>query len=250
MIAWLRRTLAFTRFTLQEYLRSGRILVELVILVAALWIFFWPRGDEGIDAHQFFNIGGILILALSIYTTAVMMGLGARPQGYIVLSRSLGRRGYLMGLYLAALTVIAAIFLLLTLSVLAINPPRDLHIQGWLLGALPLLLDVAILASFTMLIAPLVLSSGMRLLLLSMLAIALSTDVSAIKGFSIERVLRPLQTLISLPLLPAMSGFELAVNRNYNQAAVAILVGQVALTAALLAFALSAFDRRELMLTS
>ena len=46
MIAWIRRVIAFTRFTIQEYSRSGRIMIEFIAVMVALWLFFWPRGAE------------------------------------------------------------------------------------------------------------------------------------------------------------------------------------------------------------
>lgn len=51
-------------------------------------------------------------------------------------------------------------------------------------------------------------------------------------------------------LLPALRGFELAAQRDYSIAALAILLGQALLALALFSCALFAFTRRELILKS
>ena len=251
---WPRRTLAFTRFTLQEYVRSFRILAELCAVVAVVWLFFWPRGTKGLDGDQFFGLGGLCILALTAYTTFAVVSLGKRPQGYVVLARRLGRRGYVLGLYLAALTVITVMYLLLTALVLLANVLNsqsfNLSPGEWLLGSLPLLLNVALLAAFVTLLTPLVITAAPRLLILGGLVVALSRgrDVELIGQLPGGAVWQALQMALSVPLLPALSGFALALQRGYDLAALGILLSQVALTAALLASALLIFDRRDLLL--
>jgi hypothetical protein len=253
MMPWMRRTLAFTRFSLQEYIRSGRILIEIIAMMIAVWLFFWPRGSVGAPTSKFFNLGGLFLLGLTIYTTASIMGLGNRPQGYVLLARRLGRRGYIMGLYLAALLVVLLVYLVLSLLFVGLGAGSGtltMGLKSWVMGSVPLLLNVALLAAFMTLISPLVLSSGLRLLVLGFLAVALSTDVQKIGQFQIGTFLKPIQSLLALPLLPPMNAFELAIQQSYDRAAIGTLLGQLALTAALIAFALSAFDRRELILSA
>jgi hypothetical protein len=252
MIAWVRRTLWFAWFSLQEYARSGRIVVELAATVVAVWLFFYPRDLGGLAPQQFFSLGGLFIFALTAYTTVALMNLGNRPQGFVLVARPLGRKGYLFGLYAAVLAIATAMYLLLSVLAIGLNTlqgqPVYFTLIVWLAGSLPLLLDVALIAAFVTLVSSLVLSSMPRLALLALLTLAVSTDLLGPTASPLADLLRPVQALLGLPLLPALSGFALAVQQTYNQNAIAILLGQVAVTLVLLALSTYAFSRRDLVL--
>jgi hypothetical protein len=246
---WLRRSGVFARFTVREYVRSGRILVELLAMPIATWLFFWPNGAvRGLDPIWFFSMASVFMLLLSAYTAFAFMRLGNRPQGYVVLSRDLGRGGYLIGLYVANLAVIVVIYLLFSLLVYLIWITRLPRISPgtWLLGSIPLLLNAAIVAALITLIAPLVLPNQPRLLILGLIVLSLGGNV--FRAFVNSATLRPLQALLAVPLLPILGGFELAAERTYTAAALITLAGQVLSILVLLGAALLAFERRELIL--
>src|SRR5918911_5384023 len=121
----LTRTYRFVAFTLVEYARSGRILVELLASMVFFYIFL-RRSDSGTQANYFFSTTGLFVLGLTFYTTSAIMGLGDRPQGYLILARRLGRGGYLLGLYLATQTVVWAMYGLLSLGAALTNPVEGL----------------------------------------------------------------------------------------------------------------------------
>lgn len=253
-MAWLSRTLAFAGFALQEYLRSGRVVVELAALAAAVWLLFYPRDLAGISAQQFFTLAGLVIFGLTAYTTLVLTNLGNRPQGYVLISRPLGRTGYLLGLYVAILALATFLYLLLSGAVVVLHALRGSQLalapEQWFAGSLPLMLDAALIAALVMLLSALVLSSAPRLILLAVLVFALSSDILAQSDSPLATVAQPLQSVLSLPLLPVLSGFALAVQQTYTPAALGIIAGQVAVTALLLVAALYAFSRRDLILPS
>src|SRR5919112_884135 len=115
-----RRIVIFARLSLTEYVRSGRVLIELTLAIAFWGLFFQnPRGFVTLD--QVFQLSGIFTLLLTLYTTSAMLSLGDRPQGYIVLTRPLGRRGYLLGLYIAAVLVVWLTFLVIVVLTLIVN---------------------------------------------------------------------------------------------------------------------------------
>jgi len=254
MSAWSRGTMAFAGFTLQEYLRSGRIAVEGVAVLAAVWLLFWPRSASGLDGRLFFSLGGLFLLALGAYTAMAIMRLGNRPQGYVLLARRLGRSGYLLGLYLASIIVVLATYLSLSLVVALIYAlyrlPLNLTLAGWWLGTVPLVLDMALAAAFMTLLSPLVMSAAPRLTILALFVVALSTDLTKMAALPIANVLGPLQMLLGLPLLPVMGGFALAVQQTYGPGALGIIAGQVVVGWALLTAAVYAFERRDLILSS
>ena len=246
------RTLRFVAFTLVEYMRSGRILVELLAMVAFFYLFLWrwPMSPE-----YFFSNVGLFVLALTFYTVSAMMGLGDRPQGYVLLVRRLSRVGYLIGLYIAALTIILISYGLISLGVTLLNRIEGLDARGWLLGTLPLLLNAALFGALLTLLAPMVLTSGKRLAVLALIAIAFSGSLIggqtlATMPETLATVLNILRTIFSTPLLPAFTGFELSVSRNYTGISFLTPIAQLFLTIGLLSLAVYAFARRDIIFSS
>lgn len=248
------RTLVFTGFTLIEYIRSARILIELIAAAACYAIFL--RSDQpGVDPQHFFLIAGLFTLGLTIYTTSAMIGLGDRSQGYLILVRRIGRTGYLLGLYTSALVVIASIYGLLSVATFALSHFQGLSLTSWLLGTLPLLLNVGLLAALFIMLSPLVFSTGWRLLVLGLIALAFSGSFfgnAALDSLTptIRNIIYGLQALLSWPLVPAFSGFELARTRDYSGSAPVILIAQSSLLVALLGISLYTFSRREVILSA
>jgi hypothetical protein len=245
------RTLRFTAFTLVEYARSGRILVELAATVAAFYLFF-RRFVTPMTPEYFFSTAGLCTLALTFYTASTVLGLGDRPQGYLVLARRLGRGGYLLGLYLAAQALIWAVYGALSLGAALYNPVQGLGLRGWLLGTAPLLLNAALLSALLLLLAPMVLSTGWRLAILAVVALAFSGNLIggptlATLPPALATALDVLRTLFSTPLLPAFTGFALAVSRDYSGINALIPLAQLSLTLGLLGLAIYTFSRRELI---
>ncbi len=247
----LLRTLRFTGFTLLDYIRSARILVELIATLAFFFVFL-RRWNEGIDSQYFFTVVGVFSLLLTFYTTSAVIGLGDRPQSYVVLARRLSRSAYLIGLYLTAIAVIGGIYGLISIGTAIFNPVLDMQLQDWALGSLPLLLNVGILAALLLMLSPMVFSAGWRLLVLGLIAVAFSSNF--IGGPLLQSLpevarllLRSAQTILSLPLVPAFNGFALALNRDYSGPALAVILAQFFLLIALLTLALYAFARRDLV---
>ncbi|HEX5692263.1 MAG TPA: hypothetical protein VFX76_19745 [Roseiflexaceae bacterium] len=247
----LNRLLHFVVFTLIEYARSGRILVEILATMVFFYIFLW-RWTARPD--YFFSTVGLFTLVLTFSTIAAMQNLGDRPQGYLILMRQIGRGTYLMGLYLAALVVVLAIYLLVSLGAILLQRIVGMDAQIWLLGSLPLLLNVALLGSLLMLLAPMVLTASWRLAVLALFAIAfsgnlLSGPVMARLG-PIARALEVLRTIFSTPLLPPFTAFELSRTQNYSGINAIIPIAQLSLTLGLLALAVFSFSRRELIFST
>jgi hypothetical protein len=245
------RTFRFVGFTLVEYARSGRILVEL-LASAVFFSIFLRRSSSALPADYFFSTTGLFALALTFYTTSAIMGLGERPQGYLILVRRLGRGGYLLGLYLTAQAIVWAAYGLISLVVALYDPAEGLSIGGWLLGSLPLLLNVALLGALLVLLAPMVLTAGWRLMVLAFVAIAFSGSLisgQTLAGLpnALTTTIMVLRTIFSTPLLPAFTGFALSVSRNYTGLMFAIPLAQLSLTLSMLALAVYAFSRREII---
>jgi hypothetical protein len=244
------RTTRFVIFTLTEYARSGRILIELLATPIFFYIFLW-RGVAQPD--YFFTTTGLFTLVLTFSAVAAAQGLGDRPQGYLILVRGIGRGAYLLGLYLAALLVVLTLYTLISVAA-ALFQKIGFDARTWLLGSIPLALNVALLGALLTLLAPMVLPSGWRLTILALVAIAFSGNL--LGGPTMERLgpittaLEVLRTIFSTPLLPAFTGFALSLSRDYSGIGVAIPLAQLSLTLSLLALAVYAFARRELIFSS
>ena len=250
MMNTLTRTIRFVIFTLTEYARSGRILIELLATLVFFYIFLW-RGVAQPD--YFFTTTGLFTLVLTFSTVAAAQSVGDRPQGYLILVRGIGRGAYLLGLYLAAMLVVLALYVLISLAA-ALFQKIGFDARTWLLGSLPLVLNVALLGAMLTLLAPMVLPSGWRLTILALVAIAFSGNL--LGGPTMQRLgpiataLEVLRTIFSTPLLPAFTGFALSLSRDYSGISVAIPLAQLSLTLSLLALAVYAFARRELIFSS
>jgi ABC-type transport system involved in multi-copper enzyme maturation permease subunit len=246
------RTLRFAGFTLMEYLRSGRVAIELIITLAVYFVFL-RRVSQVMTAEYFFSVLGIFTPLLTLYTMSVMIGLGDRPQGYVVISRGVSRAGYLLGLFLAACTIVAGAYGLLCIAVALLNRPPDLGFGGWILGTLPLMLNIGLLAALLLMLSPLVFATGWRLFVLGLIALAFSSNFIGGMLFEsldswVRSLLRALQALLGGPLVPAFYGFQLAVSRDYSSTtAIANLFAQFFLLLALLGLAIYAFSRRDLI---
>ncbi len=252
---FLLRTLRFTGFTLLEYIRSARILVELIITVVVVYIFY-RRVGEGIDAAYFFTVAGAFGPILALYTTSAIIGLGDRPQGYVLLMRRLSRANYLLGLFLSAVVIVAGAYGLLSIAVAIINRPPDLDLGGWVGGTLPLLLNIGLLSALLLLLSPLVLPSSWRLFVLGLIAIAFSSRIisgtllAAIPA-AVQAVLSAAQAILGGPLVPAFYGYQIGVTRDYSDPTVfANLFAQLSLLIALLGLAIYAFSRRDVIFSS
>ena len=251
----LTRQLRFIAFILLDYMRSGRALIEVVAAGAFFYFFLFQTGETALEASKFFSLTGLFSIALTIYTTSAMLGLGDRAQAYLLLTRRLGRIGYLLGFYGAAVVVVSAIYGLISLLVAILSPVEALSIRDWLLGSLPLLLNVALMAALLLMLSSLVFAPSWRLAVLGLIALAFSGNLingplqNALPNVLV-RVLGAIQTVLSWPLVPPFFAYELSVTRAYNLNAIAIILAQMSLIIALLGLAVYAFERRDLSFSS
>ena len=250
----LLRTFWFAVFTLSEYLRSGRIVIELAATAAAYYLFF-RRWTLPMTPDYFFSTVGLFTLGLTVYTGSTILALGDRPQGYVTLARRLGRGPYLIGLYLSVLVVSWGVYGVICLLIALTNPVSGLDIVGWMLGTLPLLLNLAMLAALLTLLTPIVLPAPWRLTVLALVALAFSGNL--IGGSTMSSLPEPvalaldvLRTVLSTPLLPAFTGFAISVSRDYSGASAVVPVAQLFLVIGLLSLAVYSFAQRELLFSA
>lgn len=247
----MRQAFEYALFTVAEYARSGRILLEVVLTMACMLVFF--RGASPPSAEYFFSIAATFSLLLCAYSASTILAMGDRPHGYVLMAHGLSRKAYVLGLFLASIIVVLSAYGLLSASVALINPVEALDMRGWLAGTLPLMLNVMLIAALLTLVAPFVLPMAWRLVLLALVAIAfsgnlLSGPTLAALPTPLASILDVLRTIFSTPLLPAFTGFALSVSRDYSGISAIVPLSQLLLVLGILGLALWQFSRREMLL--
>jgi hypothetical protein len=252
MIKALYQIFQYMAFTFSEYARSGRVLLEVAAAAGCGFLFFRPGSGDASTPEYFFSIAGAFSLALCLYTASAIFTLGDHPQTYLLMAHGLGRNAFLLGLFATIVGVVAASYGVLSLVVAVINPIVTLDVRGWILGSIPLLLNVAMLAALLTLLAPMVLPAGWRLVALALVALAFSGSLisgptmAALPGGA-AMVLDVIRTILGAPLLPAFTGFALAISRDYSGISAIVPPSQALVVIALLCLAVVVFRRRELV---
>jgi ABC-type transport system involved in multi-copper enzyme maturation permease subunit len=242
----LRRLGTWIRFVVSEYSRSGRILIELTLTIA-MWGLFFQRQAVPITMPNMFSLVGMFSIALALYTTSAILSMSDRPQSYLLLTRPLGRSGFLAGLYCAAVVIVWTMVLVLITLTVIVNRPQDLAFGRFLLGLLPIMLNVGLLCALMLLLSSLVVRNSIRLALLAILAIALYSNTWNLASFY-NSWLAPAQSIFSRLIEPAIKGQRLAISQDYSGGGGFVLLAQIALTLLLLSLAILSFSRRELIL--
>lgn len=249
-MSFFRRLGSYTGFLLASYIRSGRIAVEAVATLVIYALLFRP-GVSLLLVGEFHAIAAMCMLTLSFYTSVVLMGQCDRPQAYLLLTRRIGRSGYLLAHYISSLIITGGCYLALSALCAATRSVSGFTLAAWALGSLPLLLNVAILAAAVTLLAPAVLSTSWRLVILAGVVLAFSESMFSTQTLRdmpplLLRILDLLQLVFSIPLLPVLTGFALTASHDYRGAAMAIPFAQISLMLGLLGAALFVFSRREI----
>jgi hypothetical protein len=248
-------TLRFTGFTLLEYLRSGRFAVEAIATIVVYFVFL-RRVTQEMTAEYVFTVLSIYTPVLTLYTTSIFIGIGDRPAGYVLLNRGVSRAAYLLGLFFSSLTIVGGSYGLLCIGLALFNRPIDLDLGGWMLGTLPVLLNIGLLSALLLLLSPIVCTIGWRLFILGLIALGFSSNfiggpLLETMPDSVRGILSALQAALGGPLVPAMYGVSLAITRDYStMTAVANLAAQFSLLISLLGLAIYAFSRRDLLFST
>lgn len=239
-----------TRLVLREYMRSGRILVEIIAIVVLAWLFLWPNGAiKALDSVLFFGVSSVIMLCLAAYSSFAISRAGQHPGGYLLIIRQPGRRGYLLGLFGAITIIVLIAYVELSLLVMLVwfFHSGTLSFQSWAFGSIPLVLNALIVAAFVLLITPLVSSHIPRLLLLALLVLMVSREADLFGRGAERGSLAPLLSIIRAPLLPVVGGVALAIQQTTDGTAWFLILSQLVLIALLLAGAVWAFRRRALI---
>lgn len=250
MFQWVVSVLAFGRMVLREYVVSGRIVVELLAVCLFTLIFFWPQGRDSLSLERFMTIAGPFLVLLSVYTAVRVVRLGGQPQGLVFVLSPLRRHGFLAGLHgvAAAIGVLVYGALVVVVSVLyrSYGQPIEIGVRGWVVGGLPLLLDVVVVVAlvlflsqvfpfFERLVVRAVVGAGVLLLVL----------VNVAPG---EQATTLVGQVVQVPRLLFLQSVALAMQPVWTLAGAGVLLIQAVLAVGLLAGAMVLFNRRDVAL--
>ena len=189
------RPLAIARFSLEDYIRSGSLLVEVVAVLALHVVFFkYQASTFGADTAHFFGVLSIFTLAQAVYTTAMLFRRAATPRAYVVLARLAQPGLYVRGKLLAALVITLVLYLGTLARVVAQRIVWEAP-DRLALGSGAVLLNAVVALTLTGLFSPLVTPRLARIGLFSILALA--GGRLSLRNSLWEQLSRPFSLLVS-----------------------------------------------------
>ena len=189
------RPLAIARFSLEDYVRSGSLLVEVVAVLALHVLFFkYQASAFGADTAHFFGVVSVFTLAQAVYTAAMLLRRAATPRAYAILARLAQPGLYVRGKLLAALGITLVLYLGTLARVVAQRIVWETP-DRLALGSGAVLLNALVALALTGLFSPLVTPRLARVGLFSVLALA--GGRLSLRNSLWETLSRPFSLLVS-----------------------------------------------------
>ena len=200
---WRLPSLTIARFTLISYMRSGWILLDVVLVWLLYAIFFLEFGG---NVAYFFGTATQSLCAVTLLGTVIMVQRAMNARVYLPLSRITSRSAYIHGLVIATAVLRIPLFLMLMLLAMAhhnFSPPPCTFmdcIQGatfnnMFVGAIGLLANCTVIATLIVTFSAPIATRPARILLLVWFAAVLYSNTS----------LGPVAAVLSvsrIPLIP------------------------------------------------
>ncbi len=231
------KTLRMGQMVVAEYVRSGRLLPELLLLVAAV-AFLRLGAPSPIIASLAVGVAAILLAILITYRTTTWAN---GSLGYMLIARPLGRIGYLLGTLLASWLMVEVCFLVLRL---AAWPALPVGGGDLLRTALPMALALSLVVVVVAFLSPLVAGSEwLRTGFIVLLALSVYRDDL---GQWNEWVRRGLQAFWMTFAVPVLGALNLSAEWGYAMPTRWLVGVTLVETVLILAAMLIFFSQREL----
>ncbi len=203
---WRLPALTVARFTLKSYVKSGWILLDIVLI----WLFYATFFLEfGGDVSYFFATTNMCMSGLTLLSTIIIIRRAMQARVYLPLARLSSRSAYIRGIILATgILRIPQIFLMLLLcggyhTHIPIFGITGATIGSILAGLLGQLLIMAIIGALTTILSTPIATRYIQMLFLCWLIIILYPNTNPL--------LAPFFTLLKLPLLPLIACYNLSL---------------------------------------
>ena len=227
------------RFTVLNYLRSGWIMLDIVLVFTVFSVFF-TNGE--LSADQFFSLALPSMALLSLLGSAILTQRTLKANLYLQLARLSSRAIFIDGVMLAtALLRIPLYLLLLVFTFFIHHHIQGLTVAGFLLGSLGILLVMMLCAMLTVVLSRPIATRIIQIIFLVWIVIVLYTSVY------LSPDLRHYMQIFQLPLYPISACYQFALHGTID---IWGWLGIVLLLLYMLVFVLAArywFARRDLL---
>ncbi len=203
---WRLPALTVARFTLRSYIKSGWILLDIVLI----WLFYATFFLEfGGDISYFFATATMCMSGLTLLSTIIIMRRAMQARIYLPLARLSARSAYVQGIILATSVLRVPQLLLMLLlgggyhTHVPVFGIQSATIGSILAGLLGQLLIVVIIAALTTVLSTPIATRRIQIGFLLWLIAILYPNTNPIFA--------PFFTLLKTPLLPLIACYNLSV---------------------------------------
>ncbi len=241
---WRQPVITVARFTLQGYIRSGWILLDIIFLWFLYAFLFLEFGG---NLSYFYGTVGIWLCIPAVLDTVIMIQRSFKTaRAYLPLARISSRSSYIWGILLA--TVILRVVLFVLMLLLAASYHRNIPIIGiqqvtplaFLVGAISLLLNCILLSALTIVLSLPIATRRIQIIFLACLVGMLySKGIGPLANFL---------TFLQLPFAPFIATYQVGVSGvvdGYHAIMLIVTTGYIAICIWLASFWLK---RRDLIL--
>jgi hypothetical protein len=228
------------RFALGGYIRSGWILLEIILVWFIYSVFF---STSKLSAHAFFDIAIPCMTAETILGSSIIVHRCMKANFYLSLARLSSRAPYIYGIIIASASIRIILYLLLLLTMISFKNIVDISWLNILSGSLGLLLIGLLCSLLTVTLSRPIATRPAQIIFLLWIVIVLYTNTPA--AINIAHYLQ----IFEFPLRPIALCYQLSSQGSIDAwgwgGAIIVLVYMVAITT----LATFWFSKRDLYLT-
>lgn len=241
---WRHPDLIVARFTLRSYIRSGWILLDIVLIWLLYATFFLEFGG---DVPYFYGTAGPGLYTISILSTVILVHRSTNARMYLPLARLSSRSSYVRGLIIA--TGILRIFGYLLMLILAAGYHMHVPIFGMkgatfttvTVGGIGFLINCIFLSTLTVVLSVPIATRRIQIAFLLLLAIILYSNTSS-------TTLAQYLAVVRIPLAPLATCVNLGQTMVLDLPALGMVLLAAGYIGVLTILATYWFNRRDLLL--
>ena len=233
-------SLEIARFTLMSYIRSGWVLLDIILVWLIYSVFFSATKTS---AHTFFDISIPCMAAETILGSIIFVSRCMKSNVYLPLARLSSRSPYLYGIVIASSVLRIILYLLLLLTMAMLKNITDINWLNGFYGSLGLILICQLCSLLAIILSRPIATRPTQIVFLSWIVIVLYSNTPA--AIDIARYLQILQ----LPLRPIALCYQLSSQgsiASWDWIGVVIMFAYMAI---IIALGTAWFAKRDLYLS-
>lgn len=203
-------SLEIARFTLSSYLRSGWILLDVILVWFIYSVFF---STSKLSAHAFFDIAIPCMSAETILGSSIFVHRCMKANFYLSLARLSSRAPYIYGIMIASASIRIALYLLLLCTMIGVRNITDMSWLNMLSGSLGLIFIGLLCSLLTVTLSRPIATRPAQIVFLLWIVIVLYTNTPAAINIAhylqiFEIPLRPIALCYQLSSQGTIDGWE------------------------------------------